>query len=76
MALALVPHRPSTPTLALARRTADFALSNRPTSDLVRQMGMWPPGGPSLLRVRVDLYLTWREYAFLLLVLWILSRYL
>ena len=73
-ALALIPRRPSTPTLDLARR-ASAALATRPATDFAIESSLWQPHGPSLVRVRVDLYITRREAALLFLALWILFRY-
>ena len=75
MARALIPRRPSTPILDLARRASSI-LGSRPATDFALEPSLWQPRGPSLVRVRVDLYITRREAILLFLALWILSRYL
>ena len=75
MACAIIPHRPSTPILDLARR-APAILAYRCTADFAMEPSLWFPHSPSLVRVRVDLYITRREAALLFLALWTLSRYL
>ena len=75
MARAIIPRRPSTAILDLARR-APTILAYRRTADFAMKPSLWFPRGPSLVRVKVDLYITRREAALLLLALWILSRYL
>ena len=75
MACALIPRRPSTPILDLARRASGI-LGSRPATDFALEPSLWVPRGPSLVRVRVDLYITRRKAVLLFLALWILSRYL
>ena len=75
MAHAIIPRRPSTPILDLARR-APAILAYRRAADFPMEPSLWFPSGPSLVRVRVDLYITRHKAALLLLALWILSRYL
>ena len=75
MAHAIIPRRLSTPILNLACRTPTI-LTYRCTADFAMEPSLWFPCGPSLVRVRVDLYITWRKAALLLLALWILFRYL
>ena len=75
MARALIPRRPSTPILDLARR-APGILADRRAADFTLEPSLWQPRGPSLVRVRVNLYITRREAILLFLALWILSRYL
>ena len=75
MARAIIPRRPLTPILDLARR-ASAILAYRCAADFAMEPSLCFPHGPSLVRVRVDLYITRREAALLLLALWILSRYL
>ena len=75
MAHAIIPCRPSTPILDLACH-APAILAYRHAADFAMEPSLWFPRRPSLVRVRVDLYLTRREAALLLLALWILSWYL
>ena len=75
MAHAIIPHRSLTPILDLTRH-APAMLAYRRAVDFAMEPSLWYPRGPSLVRVRVDLYITQREAALLLLALWILSRYL
>ena len=75
MAYAIIPHRHSTPILDLAHY-APAILAYRRATDFAIEPSLWNPCGPSLIRVRVDLYITRREAILLLLAQWILSRYL
>ena len=75
IARAFVPRRPSTPILDLTRRTSSI-LGSCPATDFALEPSLWQPRSPSLVRVRVDLYITRREAILLFLALWILSRYL
>ena len=75
MAHTIIPRRLSTPILDLTRR-APAILAYRRAADFAMEPSLWFPRGPSLVRVRVNLYITRREAALLLLALWILSRYL
>ena len=75
IARALIPRRPSTPILDFARRASGI-LGRCPAIDFALEPSLWQPRGSSLVRVRVDLYITRREAVLLFLALWILSRYL
>ena len=68
MAHALIPRRPSTPILDLARRTSGI-LDSRPATNFALEPSLWQPRGPSLVRVRVDLYITRCEAILLFLAL-------
>ena len=57
MARALIPGRPSTPILDLARYASGI-LGSRPATDFALEPSLWQPGSPSLVRVRVHLYIT------------------
>ena len=75
MAHAIIPRRPSTHILNLACHSP-VILAYRHATDFAMEPSLWNPHGPSLVRVRVNLYIIWREAILLLLALWILSRYL
>ena len=72
---ALIPYRPSTPILNLVCH-APSILADRYATDFALESSLWHPQGPSLVRVRVNLYITRHEAILLFLALWILSRYL
>ena len=75
MARAIIPHRPSTPILDLTCYTPAI-LAYPCAADFTMESSLWYPRGPSVVKVRVDLYITQWEATLLLLALWILSRYL
>ena len=75
MAHTIIPYRPSTPIFDLAHH-APAILAYCCAKDCAIEPSLWNPRGPSLVRVRVDLYIIWREAILLLLALWDLSRYL
>ena len=68
MAHALISCRPSTPILDLAHHASGI-LDRRPTTDFALEPSLWQSHSPSLVRVRVDLYITRREDVLLFLAL-------
>ena len=68
MACAIIPRRPLTPILEFTRYAPTILTYHR-AADFTMEPSLWYSCGPSLVKIRVDLYITQHEAIFLLLAL-------